>query len=144
MQRRIKNLTGVLLVQLALCGAGIAAQAPQNKAEAGRGVYADDLQRSTKVFTFQQAAAEGPARGREIYYFSCWTCHNSYTVAAGTPAPMLEDLYGRSTMMSGVVVNDANVAEKIRNGGALMPAFRHTLSNDDIADAWFDSLLVIY
>ncbi len=68
MQRGIKYLTGVLVVQLALYGAGVAAQTQpsQDKAEAGRGVYADDLQRSTKIFTFQQAAPEGPARGREI------------------------------------------------------------------------------
>ena len=137
MQRGIKYLTGVLLVELALHGAGAAAQivSSQDRAAAGRGVYTDNLQRSTRVFTFQQAAAEGPARGREIYYYSCWTCHNSYTVAAGTPAPMLEGLYDRSTMMMpGKPVNDANVAEKIRNGGPRMPAFRHMLSDADIAD----------
>ena len=48
MQRGLKYLTGVLLVELALYGSGVAAQtvSSQDKAEAGRGVYADDLQRS--------------------------------------------------------------------------------------------------
>ena len=106
----------------------------QDAADTGRGTYTDDLQRSTRVFTFQQAAPEGNARGAEIYYYSCWTCHNSYTAEAGSPAPILEELYGRSTMLSGEPVNDDNVADKIRDGGELMPAFRYTLSDDDIAD----------
>ena len=137
MQRGVGNLAGVVLVGVFLYGGGLAEQANSSRhaVDAGRAVYTDELQRSTRVFTFQQAASEGPARGQEIYYYSCWMCHNSYTVAAGTPAPLLEDLHDRSSMMmSGKPVTDANIADKIRNGGALMPAFRHHLSNADIAD----------
>ncbi len=137
MQRGVGNLAGVVLVGVFLYGGGSAEQASSSRHEvdAGRAVYTDELQRSTRVFTFQQAAPEGPARGQEIYYYSCWMCHNSYTVAAGTPAPLLEDLHDRSSMMmSGKPVTDANIADKIRNGGALMPAFRHHLSDADIAD----------
>lgn len=108
----------------------------QDAADAGRGDFSDDLQRSTKVFTFQQAGTEGPERGAEIYYYRCWTCHNAYTVEVelGTPAPLLEELYTRTTMLSGDPVSDENVANKIKNGGAGMPAFRYSMSDDDIAD----------
>ncbi|MGK0298451.1 MAG: streptogramin lyase/mono/diheme cytochrome c family protein [Gammaproteobacteria bacterium] len=107
---------------------------PGLAADAGRGVLIDDLQRSTKVFAFQQAADEGADRGAEIYYYRCWTCHNSYTAEAGSPAPMLEGLFERDTLMSGAPVTDDNVANKIRYGSELMPGFSHTLSDDDIAD----------
>jgi streptogramin lyase/mono/diheme cytochrome c family protein len=136
MRRGIRYLTGMVATGIVLYGGGAAAQTGASSAiaDAGRGVYTDTLQRSTKVFTFQQAAPEGPARGQEIFYYRCWTCHNSYTAVAGSPGPLLETLYERSTMMSGQPVNDANVEAKIRNGGPLMPGFRHTMSDADIAD----------
>ena len=137
MQRKIDFLTGLAVFVMALSAGGAAAQtdASQDVAGSGRGTYTDDLQRSTQVYTFQQAAPSGPARGQEIYYYRCWTCHNSYTNAAGSPAPMLEGLYERSNLiLSGAPVNDENVAQKIREGGPLMPGFQHTMSDDDIAD----------
>ena len=139
MQREKHYLTGFLLIGAILISGGAAAQTSSSQvvdvANAGRGVYTDDLQRSTKVFTFQQAATEGAARGQEIFYYRCWACHNSYTREAGSPGPTLEDLYDRPTLMvSGKPVNDANVAEKIREGGALMPGYKHTMSAADIDD----------
>jgi streptogramin lyase/cytochrome c2 len=108
----------------------------QDAADAGRGEYIDDLQRSTKIFTFQQAVAEGPERGAEIYYYRCWTCHNTYTAKAepNTSGPPLEAIFDRSVMLSGAQMSDENVADKIRHGGPGMPAFRYSMSDDDIAD----------
>jgi len=99
-----------------------------------RAILADDLQRSAKQFTFQLSARSGASRGEEIYYFKCWICHNQYTVKAGTPAPLLKDLYQRPTLINGSPVTDENVAAKIRDGGPGMPAYRHTLNDADIAD----------
>ena len=136
MRRGTRYLMGLVALGMVVYGGGAAAQTSSSPAiaDAGRGVYTDHLQRSTRAFTFQQAAPEGAARGQEIYYYKCWMCHNSYTAVAGSPGPLLEDLYDRSTMMSGKPVNDANVAEKIRNGGPLMPGYRYSLSDADIAD----------
>jgi len=99
-----------------------------------RAILADDLQRSARQFTFQLAARSGAARGEEIYYFKCWVCHNQYTVKTESRAPHLKDLYQRSRLMNGRPVNDENVTAKIRDGGPLMPAYRHTLNDADIAD----------
>ena len=100
MQRGVGNLAGVVLVGVFLYGGGFAEQASSSRHEvdAGRVVYTDELQRSTRVFTFQQAAPEGPARGQEIYYYSCWMCHNSYgsgghtrALARGPTRPLKHD-----------------------------------------------------
>ena len=100
----------------------------------GRAILTDDLQRSTRQYAFQLAARSGAPRGEEIYFFKCWMCHNQYTVKAGTPAPLLKDLYQRPRLSDGRAVTDENVAAKIRNGGPGMPAYRHTLNDADIAD----------
>ncbi len=137
MYRAMNRFGNAIMIAALIFGIEAAAQtgAAPDVANAGRAVYTDELQRSTRVFTFQQAAPEGAARGQEIYYYRCWSCHNSYTASAGSPGPLLETLYERPTlMMSGEPVNDATVADKIRNGSPLMPAFRHTMSEADIAD----------
>lgn len=92
------------------------------------------LQRSTEIYNFSTTATEGPQRGEELYYYKCWKCHNAYSVEAGTPAALLRDVYERPMLMSGQPVNDETVADKIRNGGPIMPAYRHSLSDADIAD----------
>ena len=136
MRREMALLAGVVAIGAVLQAGAVAAQtdSSQGGAGVGRGALTDDLQRSAQIFAFRQAASEGAARGQEIYYYRCWTCHNAFTNAAGSPAPVLEDLYDRHALLSGEPVNDANVAAKIRNGGLLMPAFRHTMSDADIAD----------
>ena len=54
MQQELRNLAGVALIGVFLYGAGLAEQTSSSRdvANAGRGVYTDDLQRSTTVFTF--------------------------------------------------------------------------------------------
>ncbi|MDX1499429.1 MAG: carboxypeptidase regulatory-like domain-containing protein [Woeseiaceae bacterium] len=123
-------VTAGLLVSL-LLAAGAQAQG-QNAG--GQSEYWDELQRSMRIYQFEQAAPEGKARGEEIFYYRCWACHNSYTNGAGSPAPRLEHLYDRSVMMSGEPVTDANVADKIMNGGPLMPAYKHSMTSADVDD----------
>src|SRR2546427_8801463 len=90
----------------------------------------DDLQRSLRLDTYRIEGDSGAARGEVIYAFKCWMCHNKYTKSA----PYLADLYKRSTLVSGSPVTDENVAAKIKDGGPLMPANNHNLSDSDVAD----------
>ena len=87
-------------------------------------------QRSWEVYNAQTTAAAGWPRGEEIYYYKCWMCHNKYAKTG----PSLHDLYQRSRLVSGEPVNDQTVTEKIKNGAAGMPAYRHTLSDTDVED----------
>ena len=90
----------------------------------------DYNQRSLEIYEFRKAAESGPERGREIFYYKCWYCHNEYAKGA----PQLKGLYQRPQMLSGQPANDDNVKEKIRNGGPGMPSFRYALKDADIAD----------
>src|SRR5437762_6750485 len=94
----------------------------------------NDLQRSVAVYSYDAAAKSGAARGEVIYYYKCWFCHNDYARAAGTPAPSLKDIFGRTTLVTGEPVSDDNVARQIRNGSAQMPAYGTALKDADIAD----------
>ena len=93
-----------------------------------------NLQRSWEILNFKRFADSGPDRGKEIYFYKCWVCHNDYTRAAGSPAPTLRDLYKRPKLLSGQPVNDETVAAKIKNGGTNMPGYQYTLSERDLAD----------
>ncbi len=97
-------------------------------------VPARSFQRSSDIYNFAMAATSGPQRGEEIYYYKCWICHNDFTRAAGTPAPSLKDLFERPRLMTGQLVNEDTVAEKIRSGGPNMPAYRYSLSDQDMVD----------
>jgi len=116
-------MTAMFVVCLSLLGRHAAAETPDAS-----------LQRSSEIYNLTTTATSGAQRGEELYYYKCWKCHNSYSVAAGTPAALLKSLYQRPVLMSGEPVNDDTVAEKIRNGGPLMPGYRYSLSDDDIAD----------
>src|SRR5215468_12390567 len=94
----------------------------------------NDLQRSFEIYNYNVAATSGPQRGEVIYYYKCWVCHNDYTIAAGSPAPTLKDLFKRTLLRTGDHVNDTTVANQIRNGSAQMPAFGSFLKDSDIAD----------
>ena len=94
---------------------------------------ADDLQRSFRINTHTVAASSGDVRGETLYSTSAGSVTTS-TIAAGTPAPTLQDLYKRTLLSSGKPVNDESVAAQIRNGSSLMPAFGATLTDADMAD----------
>ena len=92
----------------------------------------DPYQRSADIYAMKTTATGGAQRGEEIYYYKCWFCHNQYATNGG---PQFGDLYKRGTfLMTGAPVTDQAVADKIRNGGPLMPAYRHTLADADMAD----------
>ena len=90
----------------------------------------DNYQRSLETYEFKKAATSGPERGREIFYYKCWFCHNEYT----KQAPQLTGLFKRETLLSGLPVNDDTVKDRIRNGGAGMAAYKYTLSEADLND----------
>jgi len=98
--------------------------------EVPKRVAKDYYQRSLETYEFRKAARTGPERGREIFYYKCWFCHNEFT----KNAPQLTGLYERGTLLSGLPVSDDNVKDRIRNGGAGMAAYKYTLSEADLND----------
>ena len=92
------------------------------------------LQRSVVIYNFKTTGESGPKRGEEIYYIKCWMCHNKHTIGAKTGAVPLKDLFKRARLTNGQPVTDQTVAEKIRTGSPVMPAYRYVLSDADLAD----------
>src|ERR1700686_5415614 len=90
----------------------------------------DDLQRSYRTDKYLEVAESGADRGQNIYWQKCWACHNKYQQAA----PTLEGLFQQPALITGVPVNEENVAAHIKKGGPGMPSFRTTLSDSDVAD----------
>jgi streptogramin lyase/mono/diheme cytochrome c family protein len=90
----------------------------------------DESLRDLKYYRYKRVAESGAERGRELYYFKCWQCHNEFQ----TTAPQLKGLYQLGTLISGEPVNDATLSERIKNGGPGMPSFRYELSDADVAD----------
>jgi mono/diheme cytochrome c family protein len=124
-----RSCAGALMISACLLSPSAIAQqtAPQG---APKPVAKDTYQRSLATYEFRKAAGSGPERGREIFYYKCWFCHNEFT----KNAPQLTGLYQRGTLLSGLPVNDDNVKDRIRNGGAGMAAYKYTLSEADLND----------
>jgi mono/diheme cytochrome c family protein len=88
-------------------------------------------QRSLEIYEFKKAAQSGAERGREIFYYKCWFCHNEFT----KDIPKLTGLYQHPAMIAtGGPVNDEAVKNQIRNGSANMASYKTTLSEADIDD----------
>jgi mono/diheme cytochrome c family protein len=93
------------------------------------------LQRSLEIYDFKKAAQSGPERGREIFYYKCWMCHNEYTEQVpGVDGPRLDGLFKRPMLVTGKPVTEDNVKDQIRNGSADMAAYKYTLSEADLND----------
>src|SRR5882757_3123834 len=60
----------------------------------------DYNQRSEEIYDFRKAAASGPARGEEIYYYKCWFCHNEFA-GPNKGVPQLTGLFQRPALISG-------------------------------------------
>ena len=105
---------------------GLLRRAPAPNPAAGQ----DNYQRSLETYEFKKAATSGPERGREIFYYKCWFCHNEFTKTA----PQLTGLFARPTLLSGLPVNDDAVKDRIRNGGEGMAAYKYTLREADLND----------
>ena len=116
---------------------GMAVVFAATAAAADKEVATDDLQRSLRLDTYRVVADSGAGRGENIYFFKCWMCHNQYAKSA----PLLKDLYQRKNLIGGAPVSDDSVTAKIKEGGPMMPAFKFSLSDTDIADlrAYFHS-----
>ncbi len=131
---RIVATVAVIILFVGRYGDKVAvAQAPSQGLSTGKGAAAYDLQRSVRLYNYNGAGPSGPPRGEQLYFFKCWVCHNKYTKERA--GPLLKDIYKRSVLMTtGKPVNDEAVAEKIREGGPLMPAYRYGLTEVDMAD----------
>jgi virginiamycin B lyase len=90
----------------------------------------DESLRALQYYRYKRVAESGPERGRELYYFKCWQCHNEFQKTA----PQLTGLYQRANLVTGAPVNDASVADQIKNGSPGMPSFRYELNDADVAD----------
>jgi mono/diheme cytochrome c family protein len=124
-----RSCAGALMISACLlCASAIAQQTPPQ--ETPKPLAKDTYQRSLQTYEFRKAAGSGPERGREIFYYKCWFCHNEFT----KNAPQLTGLYQRGTLLSGLPVNDDTVKDRIRNGGAGMAAYKYTLSEADLTD----------
>src|SRR5215470_10254647 len=110
-----------------LLGTGVT---PALAQQAGSSASYDPSLRSLQYYRYKRVAESGPERGRELYYFKCWQCHNEFQQTA----PQLKGLYENGRRVDGELVTDAVLANRIKNGGAGMPAFRHELKDADIAD----------
>ena len=114
-----------------VCLAYAPASAQRSGASAGgKEPPMDYLQKSEQIYQFKKAASSGPERGREIFYYKCWFCHNEFT----KDIPKLTGLYQHPSLISGDPVNDETVKNQIRNGSADMAAYKNTLSEADIND----------
>ena len=124
-------IVGGLLGERRLAGLWMPAQTgPEQTTIAGAAGVDSDVPRAVEYYSYNRVAKSGPARGEEFYYFKCWPCHNEFQKVA----PQLKDLYQRGKLLSGQPVTDEAVKDKIRNGGAIMPAFRYELNDADLAD----------
>jgi mono/diheme cytochrome c family protein len=92
----------------------------------------DPNQRSLKIYEFKKAADSGPDRGREIFYYKCWFCHNEF--AGPQSAPDLAGVFERKQLLSGRPTTNDGIKDEIRNGGAGMAAYKYSLSDADLDD----------
>src|SRR5258708_1712767 len=104
--------------------------APKLAAPPGEPAMRDPYQRSLAIYEFKKAAQSGPDRGREIFYYKCWFCHNEF--AKGAPA--LKGVFQRDKLLSGRPTTEDGIQDEIRNGGAGMAAYKYTLNDADLSD----------
>ena len=117
-------------VQEAAAPATPAAQPQKTAATEAPIVQRDPYQRSEAIYEFKKAANSGPERGREIFYYKCWFCHNEFAKGA----PPLKGVFQRTTLLSGRAANEDGIKDEIRNGGAGMAAYKYALNEADLND----------
>lgn len=88
------------------------------------------------VFAGSNLYAQGKgdaAKGKEVFD-QCSVCHNADSTDAKV-GPGLKGLFKKKTLSTtGKPVNDANVLQKINEGGNGMPAYKDILSDTDKAN----------
>lgn len=137
-----RGLAGLALIAMIVGGiwygrrqpAQVPAPPPQQKAAAAQPAAdappADYYQRSLEIYEFKRSAASGAERGKEIYYYKCWFCHNDFAEGA----PKLVGVYQRGTLVTGRPATDEGIKEQIREGSPGMASYKYTLSERDIDD----------
>ncbi len=88
------------------------------------------LPRQADYFHYTRSAGSGEGRGEELYYFKCWICHNQFQKVG----PNLKTVLKGNSLPSGKPITEATLADKIREGGPIMPSFRYNLSDADVKD----------
>jgi|SRR6185437_6961154 len=82
----------------------------------------------------QPAAKGNAAKGKELFDQQCGLCHDA-TSTEKKIAPGLKGLFKRPKLSTtGKPTNDANVLDKINNGGNGMPPEKDLLSDADRAN----------
>jgi cytochrome c5 len=138
-----RGLAGLALIAVVVAGiwygrrepADVPAPPPQQQAaavpaSAADAPPADYYQRSLEIFEFKRGAVSGVERGKEIYYYKCWFCHNDFAEGA----PKLTGVYERGTLVTGRPATDEGIKEQIREGSPGMASYKYTLSDRDIDD----------
>ncbi len=92
--------------------------------------FGDPYQRSVLIYNFRKAADHGTDRGREIFYYKCWFCHNEFAQGA----PPLKGVFQRKKLLSGRPANEDGIKDEIRNGGPGMAAYKYVLNDADLND----------
>ena len=99
------------------------------------GVYYADLLRSAFLRNPVPRSAESIARGRQLFAKACAVCHGTEGRGDGVAAAALpqrpKDL---SRIAPPPIFPDGVVAYRILNGVKMMPAFKSTLSENEIWD----------
>ncbi len=103
--------TFLVLVQIAVLGGALHAQSPQ--------------------------LSPAEISGRKIFQTRCAMCHvgqdpaTEMGLATGTPAPRRPSTFG-PLLSKAQATDDAKLREKITNGSARMPAYKLSLTTDEI------------
>ena len=73
------------------------------------------------------------ARGRHVYDQHCIRCHEPYSTR-GHNGPGLAGLNKKGFMPSGIPVNDDRLTDVIMMGKSKMPAFRNSITQEQLQD----------
>jgi cytochrome c5 len=72
----IKARLGAAGAIILVAGSSAPTPAQEQRPAEPKPVAKDYYQRSLQTFEFKKAAQSGAERGREIFYYKCWFCHN--------------------------------------------------------------------
>ena len=113
-----RGLAGLALIALIVAGIWYGRRQPAEVAELppppaaapaqeAAATPRDHNQRSLEIYEFKRVATSGAERGKEIYYYKCWFCHNDFAEGA----PKLTGVYQRGTLMTGRPATDEGIKE---------------------------------
>jgi mono/diheme cytochrome c family protein len=127
-------LAGICSVGVAACGgssdnntttAAPAASSETAPATSAASTEAATTQAATSEAGTTATAAGDPAAGKAVFTANCASCHTLADAGSkGAVGPNLDDLKP----------DEARVKHQVEVGGAIMPAFKGTLSDADIAN----------